>query len=83
MCAMPIKWKLTDILERHNLSAYRIAKDAGIGLTTIYRITNNHTQTVQGKVLEGILETLYDLTGERYDVSDLIEWQPKARKNKA
>jgi DNA-binding Xre family transcriptional regulator len=77
MLAMPLRWKLEELLEQHDLSAYRIAKQAEIGMTTIYRIKNNKTDTVQGQVLESILQALYDLTGKRYSVGDLLEWEPK------
>ncbi len=73
---MPLQWKLEDLLERHDVSAYRLAKESGVGLTTIYRIKNNRTNTVQGQVLEGILQALFDLTGKRYGVGDLLEWMP-------
>ena len=78
MQTMPLQWKLEDLLERHDVSAYRLAKESGVGLTTIYRIKNNRTNTVQGQVLESILQSLLDLTGKRYSVGDLLEWQPKA-----
>lgn len=80
MQTMPLQWKLEDLLERHDVSAYRLAKESGVGLTTIYRIKNNRTNTVQGQVLEAILQALLDLTGLRYGVGDLLEWQPEAGK---
>jgi DNA-binding Xre family transcriptional regulator len=80
MQTMPLQWKLEDLLERHKVSAYRLAKESGVGLTTIYRIKNNRTNTVQGQVLEAILQALLVLTGKRYGVGDLLEWQPEADK---
>ena len=80
MQTMPLQWKLEDLLERHEVSAYRLAKESGVGLTTIYRIKNNRTNTVQGQVLEAILQALLDLTGKRYGVGDLLEWQPEGVK---
>jgi len=73
---MPLQWKLEDLLNCHNVSAYRLAKESGVGLTTIYRIKNNRTNTVQGQVLEAILQTLLELTGKHYGVGDLLEWSP-------
>lgn len=80
MQAMPLQWKLEDLLERHDVSAYRLAKESGVGLTTIYRIKNNRTNTVQGQVLEAILQALLVLTGKRHGIGDLLEWQPEAGK---
>lgn len=80
MNTMPLHWKLETIMEKHDLSAYRIAKQAQVGLTTIYRIKNNRTETVQGEVLDNILQAIHDLTGVSYGVGDLLEWQPKKGK---
>jgi DNA-binding Xre family transcriptional regulator len=76
MTTMPLRWKLENIMKKHNLSAYRIAKQAEVGLTTIYRIKNNRSDTVQGEVLDSILQAVYELTGVKYGVGDLLEWQP-------
>lgn len=82
MAAMPLRWKLDTILERHDISAYRVAKNAGVGLTTIYRIKNNKSETVQGEVLDSILQTIHDLTGVEYGVGDILEWEPKSLKQR-
>jgi DNA-binding Xre family transcriptional regulator len=76
---MPLHWKLETIMQKHNLSAYRIAKQAEVGLTTIYRIKNNRSDTVQGEVLDSILQAVYELTGVKYGVGDLLEWQPSKK----
>jgi DNA-binding Xre family transcriptional regulator len=76
MATMPLLWKLETIMEKHNLSAYRIAKESGVSLTSIYKIKNNRTQALQGGVLDSILQAVYDLTGVKYGVGDLLEWQP-------
>ena len=77
MQRVPLKWKLEHVLKRHNISAYRLAKESGVGLTTIYRIKNNRTDTVQGRILDSILDSLNRLTGSNYGVSDLLEWEPR------
>ena len=80
MTTMPLQWKLETIMKKHNLSAYRIAKQAEVGLTTIYRIKNNRSDTVQGEVLDSILQAIHDLTGVKYGVGDLLEWEPARAK---
>ena len=74
---MPIEWKLKTLLEQHELSAYRVAKQANIGLTTIYRFTNNQVQTFSGHTIDDILQAIYELTGKRYGIGDIVEWKPK------
>jgi DNA-binding Xre family transcriptional regulator len=80
MTTMPLRWKLEEVLERHDLSAYRIAKESGVSLTSIYKIKNNRTQALQGNVLDNILQAIHDLTGVEYGVGDLLEWQPAKKK---
>lgn len=81
MAMMPLQWKLEQLLQAHDLSAYRVAKEADVSMTTIYSIKNNKTNTVQGQVLESILQALYDLTGKQFSVSDLLEWTPEGQGN--
>jgi len=81
MATMPLQWKLEQLLDANGLSAYRVAKEADVSMTTIYSIKNNKTNTVQGQVLESILQALYDLTGKQFSVSDLLEWTPSGEKD--
>ena len=74
---MPIEWTLKDVLDRHNISAYRVAKEADVGLTTIYRFTNNQVQTFNGQIVDSILQAVYDLTVTQYDICDIVKWAPK------
>ena len=76
MSHVPIRWKLDEVLERHNITGYRLIKESGLAGSTIYRITTGKTDGVQGKVLDRILSTLYRLTGERFSVCDVLEWEP-------
>lgn len=74
---MPIRWTLKELLEQNDLSAYKVAKEADIGLTTIYRFTNNQTQSFNGQVIDSILQAVYALTGKQYDISDIVKWTPE------
>lgn len=76
MSVVPLRWKLEQVLKEHGLSAYKVAKEANVSKTTIYAIKNGRANTVQGHVLEKMLQTIYELTGTRYNVGDLLEWEP-------
>lgn len=75
-----IRWKLKEVLEDHGITPYRLMVDSGIANSTIYRLTNNKTEGVQGPVLDKILNSLCKLTGKRIGVSDVLEHVPPAKK---
>ncbi len=77
MSAMPLRWKLKEVLAENELTAYRLFKHTGVAPSTVYRLTGNKTEGVQGRVLDDILTGLYELTGKRYDVGDLLTWEPE------
>lgn len=71
---MSFKWKVNQLLEAHNITPYRLAKDAGLSNTTVYAIVNGESENLQGKVLDRLLSTLEDLTGKRLHIQDVVEW---------
>jgi DNA-binding Xre family transcriptional regulator len=75
-----IRWKLKEVLEEHGITPYRLMVDSGIANSTIYRLTNNRTDGVQGPVLDKILTSLCKLTGKRIGVGDVLEHVPPANK---
>lgn len=68
-----MRWKLQDYLERHDLNAHRLVKASGLSSNTVYPMTRGEAQRVRLATLETVLLALRDLTGERVDVSDLLE----------
>jgi DNA-binding Xre family transcriptional regulator len=75
-----IRWKLKEVLDEHGITPYRLMVDSGIANSTIYRLTNNKTDGVQGPVLDKILNSLYKLTGKRIGVGDVLEHTPPSSK---
>jgi DNA-binding Xre family transcriptional regulator len=75
-----IRWKLKEVLEEHSITPYRLMVDSGIANSTIYRLTNNKTDGVQGAVLDKILNSLCKLTGKRIGVGDVLEHVPPAKR---
>lgn len=77
-----IRWKLKEVLEDNNVTPYRLMVESGLANTTIYRLTNNKTDSVQGPVLDKILNALYKLTGKRIGVGDVLKHVPTTSKGK-
>ena len=75
-----IRWKLKEVLDEHGITPYRLMVDSGIPNSTIYRLTNNKTDGVQGQVLDKILNSLCKLTGKRIGVGDVLEHVPPPRR---
>jgi predicted transcriptional regulator len=74
MATMPFKWKVNKILEAHDITPYRLAKDSGLSNTTVYAIVNGENEKLQGKVLDRLLSTLEELTGKKLHIQDVVEW---------
>jgi DNA-binding Xre family transcriptional regulator len=71
--AMPsLRWKLKELLDQNEVSAYSIAKDTGLSLPSIYRLTNNHARSVQLDTLEAIMTALEKRTGKSVKLTDLL-----------
>jgi predicted transcriptional regulator len=71
---MPFKWKVSEILEEHKITPYRLAKDSGLANNTVYSIVNGKSEVMHGQVLEKLLSTLEDLTGKKFLIQDVVEW---------
>jgi hypothetical protein len=72
-----IKWKLADVLEMHNLTAYRVAQEAG-GLkrvSAVYRMARrgDEPKRVDLDVLTDVLMALRKLTEIDIRLSDVLE----------
>jgi DNA-binding Xre family transcriptional regulator len=75
-----IRWKLKEVLDKHGITPYRLMVDSGLANTTIYRLTNSKTASVQGPVLDKVLNSLCKLTGKRIGVGDVLEHIPANNK---
>lgn len=75
-----IRWKLKEVLDEYGITPYRLMMESGIANSTIYRLTNNKSEGVQGPVLDKILNSLCKLTGKRIGVGDVLEHVPPTSK---
>ena len=73
---MQIRVSLDRYLERHNLSAYRLANElkGRVAQGSVYAMTRSKTvKRVDLKTLSGVLEALERITGEPVTPNDLLE----------
>lgn len=72
---MALEWKMKEFLEAHNVSAYRLMKEAGLAQGTAYRLANNRAKGLNLETLDGVISALRRLTGKRVFLADLLEYQ--------
>jgi predicted transcriptional regulator len=72
---VPFKWKLKGILDKHGITPYRLMKESGISQTTIYGIAGGRHATLNGQVLDRIMDALGKLTGKTFSIADIVEWE--------
>ena len=76
---MPIKWKLKELLDAHDLTPYRLMKQSGLAHGTVYRIVNGEANGVDTATLDATIRALRELTGQQVDVADLLEYREEGR----
>jgi DNA-binding Xre family transcriptional regulator len=79
MAAMPIKWKVKEYLQAHNITPYRFWKESGLANRTAYRLVNGKTHNLNTETLDAALKALRSLTGKPVSVADLLEYEEKGR----
>lgn len=71
-----IKWRLKEFLDEHELSAYQLVDKAHgrLSRTGVYRLTADDLKGVRFDSLATIIPALRELTGERVEIGDLLEY---------
>lgn len=71
-----IKITLKETLDKHDISANKLAVESKVRPTTIYNIINNKSSSVTYETLTAIIKTLRELTGDdQIDVTDVFKYQ--------
>ncbi len=77
-----IKWKLNEFLAKHDLTAYRLATtlDSHTRAPTIYRLAKEDVELsrIDFNVLSTVIDGLRELTGEKVEITDLLEYHEGA-----
>ena len=78
MHAMPVRWKVKQFLDSHDLSTYRLWKESGLAMGTAYRLVRGDTTSLNADTLDKVIGALQRLTGKSVDLSDLLLYEPPA-----
>lgn len=75
-----VRWKINDILEKYNLTPYRLGIELGghTRIPAVYRLLDekNPPKRVEFELLGNVIETLSDLTGKPIGFDDVFEYIP-------
>ncbi|WP_075834952.1 helix-turn-helix domain-containing protein [Deinococcus marmoris] len=72
-----VRWRLSDVLEEHGITAYALAKAGGIDrMGTVYRIARrgHEPSRIDLPTLARIVTGLRQLTGQEIQISDILEY---------
>ena len=72
---VPVRWRVHEILESHDISPYRLMKESGLAQGTVYRLVKGDTSTVNAETLDRVMTTLRRLTRQDLQISDLLEYE--------
>lgn len=72
-----VRWKLKEYLEDNDLSAYSVAKEIGVSLQSIYRITNNQAKSANFETTANLINALCKMTGKTVSFDDILEYDPE------
>jgi DNA-binding Xre family transcriptional regulator len=70
---MNVKWRVKEHLDRHGKTPYALWKASGLSRTTVYAITQGTPDRVDLETLNKLLSGLERLTGERAELTDVLE----------
>lgn len=65
---MAMKNKLKQFVEKRDITPYKLSKDTGLPLNTVYRLVNNPGVVPTGEVMDAILNNYSDAS-----VGELLE----------
>ena len=68
-----MRWKLNDYLDRHGLNPHQLVTATGLSTRTVYPMTAGDSTRVDLRSLETVIFALRKLTGERVELTDLLE----------
>ncbi|MBE0338285.1 MULTISPECIES: helix-turn-helix domain-containing protein [unclassified Paenibacillus] len=78
---MAINIKLEETLGKAGITKNALAREAKVRPNLIYDMCDGKTKRLDLETLSHILDTLEDLTGQRHNLSDVLEYIPRNEKN--
>ena len=68
-----MRWKVKEYLDAQGKTTYALWKSSGLSRTTVYAITANQLDGVQFETMAKLIEGLEKITGQRVELSDVLE----------
>lgn len=68
-----MKWRLKDYLARNNITAHQLALESKLSLNSVYPAVRGQAERVSLATLDRMLAALDQLTGQRVELTDLLE----------
>ena len=82
---MAVRLKLREVLEHSGVTVYRLGEVSGVPRNTLYNLVNRDRERLDLGVLDKVMTALEQLTGERVELTDLLERSavPSSRQKKS
>lgn len=77
MTSMPVRWTVRTLLERFDITPYRLMKESGLAQGTVYRLVNGDTRSLNAETLDRVMGALRRLTGKEVQLADLLHYEDK------
>ncbi len=74
-----IKWKLPELLQREGVTVYRLQQELAKGVSrgVLYKWSNAPPKLMDLEVMARVLWGLEQITGKRFEISDVLEYERK------
>jgi DNA-binding Xre family transcriptional regulator len=69
-----IKFKLAELLHKHDITRNALAREAKVRPNLIYEICDNQTKRIEVKTLNQLVITLRILTNQEINIEDIFEY---------
>ncbi len=73
LSTMSITWKLKPYLDSNSITPYRLYKESGLSMSTVYSLSKGRPTRLDMTTLDAVMTTLERLTGKNVDFNDLLE----------
>lgn len=70
-----VAWKLKPTLDTRNITRYALQKKSGVPMNTLRAMYDGGTTRVDFSVLDRVIDTLREMTGEDLTLADVLEWK--------
>ncbi|MBK0009719.1 helix-turn-helix transcriptional regulator [Bacillus sp. S35] len=74
-----IRFKLSNVLEVHDITRNALAREAKVRPNAVYEMCDNQTKRVDLQTLDKLIVTLNELTEKEINLNDILEYIPNSK----